>query len=206
MSTPASANGVSSSCSRVGSSAIFAAVELHGAHGYLLDQFLWERTNLRTDSYGGSLAARTRFPAEVVAAVRGAVGPDYPIVYRFSQWKASDFGASIVGDPVELQELLGPLVDAGVDVFHPSTRRHYVPAFPDSDPVLSLSGWTKKVTGAPVIAVGSVGLGTQFRSEKAGEVIRPAPIDRLVGQFEVGEFDIVAVGRALLADPTWVNR
>ena len=57
-----------------------------------------------------------------------------------------------------------------------------------------------------VIAVGSVGLGTQFRSEKAGEVIRPAPIDRLVGQFEVGEFDIVAVGRALLADPTWVNR
>ena len=70
MSTPASANGVSSSCSRVGSSAIFAAVELHGAHGYLLDQFLWERTNLRTDGYGGSLTARTRFPAEVIAAVR----------------------------------------------------------------------------------------------------------------------------------------
>ena len=79
----------------------FDAVELHGAHGYLLDEFLWTRTNLRTDSYGGSLAARTRFPAEVVAAVRGAVGPDYPIVYRFSQWKASDFGASIVGNPVE---------------------------------------------------------------------------------------------------------
>ena len=184
----------------------FDAVELHGAHGYLLDEFLWAKTNLRTDEYGGSLAARTRFPAEVVAAVRRAVGSDYPIIYRFSQWKASDYGASIVGDPFELQELLAPLVDAGVDVFHPSTRRHYVPAFPDSDPVLSLSGWTKKVTGAPVIAVGSVGLGTQFRSEKAGEVIRPAPIDRLVGQFEVGEFDIVAVGRALLADPTWVNR
>jgi len=184
----------------------FDAVGLHGAHGYLLDEFLWARTNLRTDSYGGSLAARTRFPAEVVAAVRGAVGPDYPIVYRFSQWKASDFGASIVGDPVELQELLGPLVDAGVDVFHPSTRRHYAPAFPDADPVLSLSGWTKKVTGVPVIAVGSVGLETQFRSEQPGEVIPPAAVDRLVDQFEAGEFDLAAIGRALLADPTWVNR
>jgi len=91
MSTPASANAVSSSCSRVGSSAIFAAVELHGAHGYLLDQFLWERTNLRTDGYGGSLTARTRFPAEVIAAVRGAVGPDYPIIFRFSQWKGTDY-------------------------------------------------------------------------------------------------------------------
>ena len=184
----------------------FDAVELHGAHGYLLDEFLWTRTNLRTDSYGGSLAARTRFPAEVVAAVRGAVGPDYPIVYRFSQWKASDFGASIVGNPVELQELLGPLVDAGVDLFHPSTRRHYAPAFPDADPALSLSGWTKKVTGVPVIAVGSVGLETQFRSERPGDVIQPAAVDRLVDQFEAGEFDLAAIGRALLADPTWVNR
>src|SRR6478609_897482 len=103
----------------------------------------------------------------------GAVGPDYPIVYRFSQWKASDFGASIVGNPVEMQELLGPLVDAGVDVFHPSTRRHYAPAFPDADPVLSLSGWTKKVTGAPVIAVGSVGLDTAFRDEGPRTEIAP---------------------------------
>lgn len=54
--------------------------------------------------------------------------------------------------------------------------------------------------------MGSVGLQTQFRSEKRGEVIQPAPVDRLVEQFEAGEFDVVAVGRALLADPTWVNR
>src|SRR6476469_3508602 len=65
-----------------------------GAHGYLLDQFLWERTNLRTDGYGGSLTARTRFPAEVIAAVRGAVGPDYPIIFRFSQWKGTDYAKS----------------------------------------------------------------------------------------------------------------
>ncbi len=184
----------------------FDAVELHGAHGYLLDQFLWERTNLRTDGYAGSLAARTRFPAEVVAAVRAAVGPDYPIIFRFSQWKGIDYAASLADDPTQLQELLTPLVEAGVDVLHPSTRRHYVPEFPDYDRELSLAGWTKKVTGLPVIAVGSVGLETQFRGEKQGEVIRPAAVDRLVGQFEAGEFDVVAVGRALLADPAWVNR
>jgi 2,4-dienoyl-CoA reductase-like NADH-dependent reductase (Old Yellow Enzyme family) len=184
----------------------FDAVELHGAHGYLLDQFLWERTNLRTDGYGGSLTARTRFAAEVIAAVRAAVGADYPIVFRFSQWKGTDYAASIADDPTQLAELLAPLAEAGVDVLHPSTRRHYVPAFPDYDRELSLAGWTKKVTGLPVIAVGSVGLETQFRSEKQGEVIQPAPVDRLVEQFEAGEFDVVAIGRALLADPAWVNR
>ena len=73
----------------------FDAVELHGAHGYLLDQFFWDKTNLRNDGYGGSLAARTRFPAEVIAAVRTAVGPDYPIIFRFSQWKGTDYAASI---------------------------------------------------------------------------------------------------------------
>lgn len=184
----------------------FDAVELHGAHGYLLDEFLWQATNRRTDSYGGDVAGRTRFPAQVVAAVRTAVGPDFPIVYRFSQWKATDYQARIADDPAQLRDLLLPLLDAGVDVLHPSTRRHYTPAFPDVDPTLSLAGWTKRVTGVPVITVGSVGLQTEFRSEREGEVIAPASLDRLVAGFDAGEFDVVAVGRALLADPTWVNR
>jgi 2,4-dienoyl-CoA reductase-like NADH-dependent reductase (Old Yellow Enzyme family) len=183
----------------------FDAIELHGAHGYLLDEFFWEKTNLRADDYGGSLAARTRFPAEVVAAVRAAVGPDFPIIFRFSQWKATDYAASIAADPAQLQALLTPLIQTGVDVLHPSTRRHYAPAFPDHDPNLSLAGWTKKVTGAAVIAVGSVGLETQFRSEERGQVIAPASVDRLVKQFDNGEFDVIAIGRALLAEPAWVN-
>lgn len=185
----------------------FDAIELHGAHGYLLDEFIWEKTNLRTDGYGGSLASRTRFPAEVVAAVREAVGPDFPIIFRFSQWKANHYDAAIATTPAELEAVLAPLVDAGVDVLHPSTRRHYVPAFPDEDPQLALPGWTKKVTGLPVIAVGSVGLATEFQPGKRdGDLISPAPVDRLLGQFDAGEFDVVAIGRALLADPGWVNR
>ncbi|MGV0742640.1 NADH:flavin oxidoreductase [Mycolicibacterium sp. XJ870] len=183
----------------------FDAVELHGAHGYLLDEFLWEKTNQRTDGYGGSVAGRTRFPAEVVAAVREAVGPGFPIIYRFSQWKANAYDAQLASTPTELEAVLRPLVEAGVDVLHPSTRRHYLPAFPGSE--LSLAGWTKKITGLPVIGVGSVGLATEFKPGRAdGNVITAAPVDRLLEQFAAGEFDLVAIGRALLADPAWVNR
>lgn len=183
----------------------FDAVELHGAHGYLLDEFLWAHTNHRDDGYGGTLRDRTRFPAEVVAAVRAEVGPQFPIIFRFSQWKANAYDAQLVGAPAELEAVLRPLVDAGVDILHPSTRRHYVPAFPDSP--LSLAGWTKKITGLPVISVGSVGLSTEFSPGHVDRsTIASAPVDRLVEQFRAGEFDVVAVGRALLADPGWVNR
>jgi 2,4-dienoyl-CoA reductase-like NADH-dependent reductase (Old Yellow Enzyme family) len=187
----------------------FDAVELHGAHGYLLDEFLWHKTNLRTDGYGGSISARTRFPVEVIAAVRAAVGAHFPIIYRFSQWKANQYDARIASNPAELEALLAPLVDAGVDVFHPSTRRHWLPAFTDgvgADAELSLPGWTKKISGLPVIAVGSVGLAVEFKPSSADGSIPSAPVDRLLSHFADGEFDMIAVGRALLADPAWVNR
>lgn len=185
----------------------FDAVEVHGGHGYLLDQFLWKETNLRTDGYGGTLAGRTKFPTEVVAAVRAAVGPGFPIVFRFSQWKINRYDAQLADTPVELEELLTPLIEAGVDALHPSTRRHYLPAFPEHHPRLSMAGWVKKLTGLPVIAVGSVGLDTEFKFRLGdGEQIPPAPVCRLLDEFEAGQFDIVAIGRALLADPGWVAR
>lgn len=186
----------------------FDAVELHGAHGYLLDQFLWERTNVRADGYGGSVSDRVRFPVEVVRAVRAAVGPDFPILYRFSQWKQADYAATLADTPAELERLLEPLVEAGVDVFHPSTRRHYLPAFPDlegADGQLSLAGWTKRVTGLPAIAVGSVGLQTEFKPSEVRD-IEPAPVEAVLRQFANSEFDVIAVGRALLSDPEWVNK
>jgi hypothetical protein len=81
-------------------------------------------------------------------------------------------------------------------VLHPSTRRHYLPGFPDEDAQLSLAGWTKKVTGVPVIAVGSVGLETEFNPGGPGGPIPPASVEKLLDQFEAGEFDVIAVGRA----------
>jgi len=120
----------------------FDGVELHGAHGYLIDQFFWEGTNQRTDRYGGDLVARTRFAVEVIQEVRRRVGPDFPVVLRFSQWKLQDFDAKLARTPQELEKFLSTLAATGVDAFHCSTRRFWEPEFQGSD--LNLAGWTKK--------------------------------------------------------------
>jgi 2,4-dienoyl-CoA reductase-like NADH-dependent reductase (Old Yellow Enzyme family) len=183
----------------------FDGLELHGAHGYLLDEFVWKPTNLRADRFGAG--ARTAFPAEVVKAVRAAVGADFPIVYRFSQWKAGHYDARIAASPAELAGFLRPLLDAGVDVFHASTRRHWLPEFTAEDPRLGLAGWVRKIADAPVIAVGSVGVDTEF-GPAGGELAesRDDRIRLLAEQFDRGEFDVIALGRALLGDPAWVAK
>ncbi|SCW30433.1 2,4-dienoyl-CoA reductase [Paenibacillus tianmuensis] len=183
----------------------FDGIELHGAHGYLIDQFFWEKTNTRTDSYGGDMVARTRFAVEVIEACRRAVGPEFPIVLRFSQWKMSDYTAKLAETPEQLEQFLAPLVDAGVDIFHCSTRRFWEPEFEGSD--LNLAGWTKKLTGKPTITVGSVGLDGVFTSLfTEGKGADNTKIDDgLIERLERQEFDLVAVGRALLVDPLWAN-
>ncbi|MFB0841418.1 NADH:flavin oxidoreductase [Paenibacillus oleatilyticus] len=183
----------------------FDGIELHGAHGYLIDQFFWEKTNTRTDSYGGDMVARTRFAVEVIEACRRAVGPEFPIVFRFSQWKASDYTAKLAETPELLKQFLAPLVDAGVDIFHCSTRRFWEPEFEGSD--LNLAGWTKKLTGKPTITVGSVGLDEDFMTLfTEGKGANHSNIDGLIERLERQEFDLVAIGRALLVDPAWANK
>ncbi|MDN3263505.1 NADH:flavin oxidoreductase [Streptomyces sp. CSDS2] len=184
----------------------FDGIELHGGHGHLIDQFLWSGSNVRTDGYGGGIRERARFAAEVIAACRQATGPGFSILIRLSQWKTTDFSARLAATPQEWEELLAPLVEAGVDGFHCSTRRFWLPEF--DGPALSLAGWTKKVTGLPTVTVGSVGLdNSEFQTAfLEGKGAANAPLDRLVELFEAGEFDLVAVGRALLADPEWVAK
>ncbi|WP_243788345.1 NADH:flavin oxidoreductase [Saccharopolyspora gloriosae] len=182
----------------------FDGVELHGAHGYLIDQFLWEGTNRRTDGYGGDPVSRVRFAAEIVAAVRRSVAPDFPIVFRTSQWKMSHYKAKLAETPHELEAILSPLVAAGVDSFHSSTRRYWLPEFEGSE--LNLAGWTKKLTGKPTITVGSVGLDEEFLKSFSGQTSEVTGIDALLDRLERDEFDLVAVGRALLADPEWAAK
>lgn len=79
------------------------AIELHSAHGYLLDQFLWEGTNQRTDAYGGSMQNRARFVVEVIEACRAEVGASFPIIMRWSQWKQQDYTAKLASTPAELE-------------------------------------------------------------------------------------------------------
>ncbi|WP_028240640.1 NADH:flavin oxidoreductase [Stutzerimonas azotifigens] len=182
-------------------------VEIHGAHGYLIDQFFWEGSNQRSDEYGGSLAARSRFAIELVEAVRAAVGPDFPIIFRFSQWKQQDYSARLVQTPEELQAFLEPLSAAGVDIFHCSTRRFWIPEFEGSE--LNLAGWTRKLSGKPTITVGSVGLdGSEFTQffGKTDEIAQPSSLEGLLERLDQQEFDLVAVGRALLVDPDWAAK
>lgn len=183
------------------------AIELHGAHGYLIDQFFWDGTNQREDGYGGDLAARSRFALEIIRAVRAAVSADFPVILRWSQWKQQNYEARLCETPEALEAFLAPLSEAGVDIFHCSTRRFWEPEFEGSD--LNLAGWTKKLTGKPTITVGSVGLNADFLPNDGTANFReaePASLDNLLERMERDEFDLVAVGRALIANPDWANQ
>lgn len=185
----------------------FDAVEIHGAHGYLIDQFFWAGTNQREDCYGGSLENRSRFAAEIIAACRAEVGPDFPLILRWSQWKQQDYTARLVDTPAELEVFLAPLVEAGVDAFHCSQRRFWEPEFADSG--LNLAGWVKKLSGKPTITVGSVGLDADFLPAPGEANFREAEaasLDELEARLAAQEFDLVAVGRALIANPDWARR
>lgn len=183
----------------------FDAVEIQGAHGFLIDQFFWKETNKRTDIYGGDLVGRTRFACEVVQSVRKAVGSSFPIIFRFSQWKIGHYGARLVNSPGELAEFLRPLCEAGVDVFDCSVRRHGEPAFTGNP--LSLAGWTRLLSGKPVISVGSVGLSKPLSAEQpAIEAAPTVGLEQLLRQMSAGEFDLISVGRALLADAAWAEK
>ena len=187
----------------------FDMVELHGAHGYLIDQFFWNGTNERPDRYGGAtIRQRSRFAAEIVTAVKAAVGTDFPLALRVSQWKQQDFAARLAETPALMEDWLQPLVDAGVDILHCSQRRFWEPEVPEVDGAdgLNFAGWAKKLTGAATISVGSVGLSGDFMAAFSGESSTTSGLDRLVARMERDEFDLIAVGRALISDPNWVEK
>jgi 2,4-dienoyl-CoA reductase-like NADH-dependent reductase (Old Yellow Enzyme family) len=183
----------------------FDCLELHGAHGYLIDQFFWEDTNLRTDGYGGkTLAERTRFATDVIKEVRRQVGDDFAVIIRLSQFKPSNYTYKLANTPQEMEAWILPLVDAGVDILHCSQRRFWEPEFEGSD--LNFAGWAKKLTGTPTITVGSVGLTGEFLAAFAGESSQPSSLDELTRRMDRGDFDLVGVGRPLLSDPNWVTK
>ena len=174
----------------------FDGVEIHGAHLYLISQFLSPLTNRRDDRYGGDARARATFALEVVSAVRKRLGSDYPILFRFNAVEKVE-GGQTLDDALAISRFLA---DSGVDALDVSLvansswkeidgQRFLVAssALPKEQPAganLSLAVAVKEAAGLPVIAVGKLGEGNV-----AGESVRDLPID------------IVAIGRQMIADP-----
>jgi 2,4-dienoyl-CoA reductase-like NADH-dependent reductase (Old Yellow Enzyme family) len=186
-------------------------IELHAAHGYLLDQFLWAQTNRRTDGYGGaSIEDRARYPLEIAAAIRRACGPDFLLSLRFSQFKEVDYGARVFETPEALQRFGQLARAAGLDLLNVSSRRFARPEWPERDPSLGIAGWTRKLSGLPVMTTGSIGLSKDifsdlFDGEDPGLQIR-ADLAELMQRFDAGEFDLVGVGRMQIANPDFVAK
>lgn len=183
----------------------FDGIAIHAAHGYLPDAFLWRETNQRTDAYGGSIERRTRFVVELVRAVRDAIGDQMPIMLRFSQWKQQDYTAKLVHTPQELERMLLPISEAGVDIFDASTRRFSLPEFETSD--LNLAGWAQHITGKPAMTVGSIGLEADIYEGKAkGNQVGLTSLDALMTRYLRNEFALVGIGRLHLSNPDFVRK
>jgi 2,4-dienoyl-CoA reductase-like NADH-dependent reductase (Old Yellow Enzyme family) len=182
----------------------FDGIEIHGAPGYVFDQFFWPETNHRTDHYGGSWGNRTRLAIDTVREIRRRVGSDFPISFRLSQWKQQDYQATLFATPNDFECLLLPLVEAGVDVFHCSQRRFWEPEFGTD---LNLAGWAKKITGKPAISVGSVGMTSDhIEALVMGNVGDVQGLGNLLGAMDRDDFDLIAIGRGMLADPEWAHK
>lgn len=165
----------------------FDGVAIDGAHGGLVEQFLRSDTNLRMDEYGGTLAGRARFAIRVVHAVRKVAGRHFPVVFHLSH--ADSRQRPLVNTPAELETLLQALRDAGVDMF--SCDGLGKSAFHGSP--LDFPAWIRLLAHCPVIAHGGIGL-------------RGMEMERLMQRLRAGDFDMLALGRALLADAEWGSK
>lgn len=186
-------------------------VELHCAHGYLMDQFLWAETNVRADGYGGaSVADRARYPLAVAAAIRQAIGPDALVSLRFSQFKEVDYGARVFETPEELAEFGALARDAGLSMLNVSSRRFGKPEWPERDPTLGIAGWTRRLAGLPVMTTGSIGLSRDMFADlfdgQDPALAIAADLTELVRRFAAGEFDLVGIGRMHIANPDFVSK
>ena len=183
-------------CEEIG----FDGVEIHGAHGYLIDNFFWSGTNIREDEYGGSIDNRSQFVSDIIKSVRENVGENFIVGLRFSQWKQHDFEAKLASNPEELKTILTSPVESGLDYLHSSMRRFWESEFEGSEE--NLAYWTKKITKIPTIGVGSVGLDSDFIDMTAPAT--PTSIDKAIDDITNYKYDLIAVGRALLSDHEWV--
>lgn len=165
----------------------FDGVEIHGANGYLLDEFLTDYMNTRTDKYGGSLANRVRLAAEVAADVVAAVGADIAVGIRVSQGKVSDNHHRWTGGESDAATIFNALAETGIDYLHTTEYRALAPAFEGNSS--TLAELAKRYTGLPIIA--------------NGHLDDPRDATTVV---DSGAADIVALAKPALANRDWPLR
>jgi 2,4-dienoyl-CoA reductase-like NADH-dependent reductase (Old Yellow Enzyme family) len=174
-------------CARRAAQAGFDGVEVHAANGYLLDQFITRYGNQRTDQYGGSPENRARFTAEVIAAIRGAMGDDFVVGVRMSQAKVNDFDYRWQGVD-EASRLLGTVAGSGAHYVHVASEGVSWENSAFLEEGVSVTGLAREVCKVPVIANGALG--------------EPGEAARLVRE---GHADLISLGESALANADWPN-
>lgn len=165
----------------------FDGIEVHGANGYLLDQFLTAHTNLREDCYGGSLANRLRLTVDVIKAVRRSTGGSFVVGVRTSQGKVNDFTHKWEGGEADAAQIFGTLGALPIDYLHTTEFEAWRPAFGEHGP--SLAALARRHVSVPVLANGSLHEATQA--------------DGVVARHEA---DWVSLGRGALTHADWPAR
>lgn len=165
-------------------SAGFDGIEIHGANGYLLDQFLTDYSNTRTDKWGGNTANRLRLSLEVIKAVRKRLGKEIPVGIRISQGKVNDFFHKWVNGEEDAKTVFEALANSGVDYIHVTEFEAWQPAFKDNQ--LSFVQLARKY--APDLVI--IANGSLHIPERAVQILNDGA-------------DFIAIGRGALANHNW---
>jgi 2,4-dienoyl-CoA reductase-like NADH-dependent reductase (Old Yellow Enzyme family)/thioredoxin reductase len=169
----------------------YELIEIHGAHGYLINQFLSRFSNIREDEYGGNIIGRTRFAKELLCEIRNRVGDVFPIAFKISAQEFVPNGLTVQ----ESIEILKLLVGAGIDAVQVSAGNDATPEwicqpmFMEKACLADSAEQIKKALDIPVMAVGRIN--------------NPLIADELI---EKGKADLICIGRGLLADPEMPNK
>jgi 2,4-dienoyl-CoA reductase-like NADH-dependent reductase (Old Yellow Enzyme family) len=160
----------------------FDGVEIHGAHGYLINEFLSSYSNQRADDYGGSVENRFRFAKQIIQTVKSVLPDDRILSFRISNWGGADPQVSLFASKEEWQQIIGLLDESPVDIISVSTLNYQDKAFGTDKNMVQLS---REVTGKPLMVCGRI-----YDRATADEAVRDA--------------DIVLSGKSLLLNPDWV--
>jgi 2,4-dienoyl-CoA reductase-like NADH-dependent reductase (Old Yellow Enzyme family) len=161
----------------------FDGIEIHGAHGYLINNFLSSYSNQRTDEYGGSVVNRYRFAHEIIRAVRQVVPPDRLLTFRISNWGVADMEVSLCADKMEWQQIIKMLSKEPIDAISVSTYDYNGKAFGTDQ---NMGQITREVTNLPIMICGKI-------------YDRPTAEDALM------DADIILSAKSILLNPNWVD-